>query len=721
MQGVAGAEIASMIGRGMIDANTAITDLHNAVTQTHSLTGDQAAGVLAGMILAQYTTSGESLSISTAAQSEVNALISGGQLDANHAMTAFAVAAGTAGYSALPLLNDMELIAQQNNLSATQVASDIGDTVAHGDLTGQQACTVLAAMATEWSYTGTNPMVQAAGHEIADLVANHGVAPADAMAGITAAYNQQQLMEAQLPGLLLTAVDANPALADAAGAELASQFTRDPFYTMHALSQFETAVSSFGLSADTAIEVLLGTSHHGQAGFASQVVVDLVQNHSWNLNQAMTAIETQTTSATADGAVSLLLGLATNGGYGATYEPAAEAALVYMIQHGQIDAAQAANDIAPGLAGQVYSYSSSHMVAAVTDPFYGFQTLHMLMTIATAGTSDAVSGVTAALDGLVTAHNNGTGGCAPMDLLTGLADSVGSYGAANPARDAATTQAISHLVTTGAVDANAAIEVISNAMISGAPASGKTALCNEIIAIAQIANLSPAQVMADVMANPPQNTNATPDIVLAMLAGHGSQWQAAAVPALLGMIGGWAYPTGDNMASWLPSLMLIDDQPVDNIVSLLTALVGDGSTAVSPSAAGAEVATLIGGNHISATQAMADIHSALVNGQLGGDAALKLLANLASNSVSAQPAVNLELRALIVRRFADHSRRTRDRRAQRAPGRRAEHQQHSAGGGAHRRAHACWRRATQPWPSSRASAPRPVTPTSTARRRSFTA
>jgi hypothetical protein len=46
MQNIAGAEIASLIGRGVLDANTAMTDLHNAVTQGYSLTGEQATGIL---------------------------------------------------------------------------------------------------------------------------------------------------------------------------------------------------------------------------------------------------------------------------------------------------------------------------------------------------------------------------------------------------------------------------------------------------------------------------------------------------------------------------------------------------------------------------------------------------------------------------------------------------------------------------------------------------
>jgi len=68
-QSIAGAEIASLIGRGIIDATTAMADLHNAVTQTHSLTGEQAAGILAGMVLAQTNTPGEAASIGAALSS----------------------------------------------------------------------------------------------------------------------------------------------------------------------------------------------------------------------------------------------------------------------------------------------------------------------------------------------------------------------------------------------------------------------------------------------------------------------------------------------------------------------------------------------------------------------------------------------------------------------------------------------------------------------------
>ncbi len=645
-QQAAGAEIASLIGRGIIDATTAINDLHTAVTQTQSMTGTEAAGVLAGMVAAQYTTPGESQNISTGAVTEVTNLINAGALDPHEAITAFASLAGT--QASFPLISDINTIAQGSHLSALQVATDIGNAVVDGALTGQQAVSVLAGIAMDWTGTTSN-MVAAAGHEIADLVANHGVAPADAMAGITSAYYQGELWEPQLPGLLLSAVDANPALADAAATELAGEFSRNPGYATNAANQFESAVRSLGISADTAIDLLLGTAQHGQSGFASQVIVDLVENNTWNMNQAMAAIESHTTSATVDGAVSLLMGLATNGGYASTFAPPAEAALVTMIQNGQIDAAQAANDIAPHLATPVYSYNAGGMVPAVNDPFYGPHTLQMLMSVATAGTSDAVSGVTAALDALITAHNNGTGGCAPLDIVTALANSVGSYSAAtaNPVLDAAITQQLTGLVSSGAVDANAAIEAISNCIVASSPYTGKVALSNEIVAIAGLANLTPAQVVADVLANPPQNTNASPSVVLGMLAGHGTDWQAAAVTGLLSLVGSSGYPTGDSLVTSLPSYLMAYNVPADNVVGLLAALVGDGTTAVHASAVGAQIASLISSGHIDVAHAITDIHTTLTHNNLGGDAALALLANLALNSTSAQPAVNLEMRALV--------------------------------------------------------------------------
>ena len=147
------------------------------------------------------------------------------------------------------------------------------------------------------------------------------------MAAVTSAeYMGSNGLDAdrQIPALMFAMVDANPALADAAGVELGTAVTNDPFYSFN--GAFHSAVTSLGISADDTMAVLMGASHAGATWFASEMVVQLYVNHTFNISQEMASIQSHvTTSGLADDAVKLLYGLV-NSGYASTYQQPADGA-----------------------------------------------------------------------------------------------------------------------------------------------------------------------------------------------------------------------------------------------------------------------------------------------------------------------------------------------------------------------------------------------------------
>ena len=626
-QSIAGAEIASLIGRGIIDATTAMADLHNAVTQTHSLTGEQAAGILAGMVLAQTNTPGEASSIATAATTEVSNLINASALTADHAITAFAGLAMQPGGSVM--LTEINSLAQQYSLTPAQVGADIVASVDNGDLTGTQGITVLASLAT--SFIGLNhPFVETAGHEIAALITGHNIDPTDAMAAVTSAeyMGSNGLSDRQIPALMFAMVDANPALADAAGVELGTAVTNDPFYSFN--GAFHSAVTSLGISADDTMAVLMGASHAGATWFASEMVVQLYVNHTFNISQEMASIQSHvTTSGLADDAVKLLYGLV-NSGYASTYQQPAETALVAMINNHQITATQAAND----LLGFVTDSTSR-----------GFE---LLMAIGTSNAPDAASAVSAAV-----AHYVQSQGASyvvhALGSMVGGSNSVPD----NPALDALVFQQINLLVSTGVMTPDAAIDALADVAVTTFRSTGKEALCNEILSIAAIASppLSGAHVIAEVMAHAPAGYEIDTILVLGFLAGHGHDLQVAAGAALVTLIDPNNYylstpaAAANDVAFWITSGA--SNLSAASAIALLTAAVGSGSTPISPDIAATAIATMITNAHVPPAQVTANIHAAVVSGVLGGDAALVLLANLAANAPTAQVAINTEMLALV--------------------------------------------------------------------------
>src|SRR5437762_1336396 len=71
--------------------------------------------------------------------------------------------------------------ATQDGTSAAQIASDVGNALTAYDITGEQAAAVL----THVAFLSTDPLMKAAvGVEIAQLVTDHHLTVAEAMAGI---------------------------------------------------------------------------------------------------------------------------------------------------------------------------------------------------------------------------------------------------------------------------------------------------------------------------------------------------------------------------------------------------------------------------------------------------------------------------------------------------------------------------------------------------------
>lgn len=643
MQSIAGAEIASLVGRGLLDANTAITDLHTAVTQSHSLTGDQAAGVLAGMMLAQSLTPGESATIVTTAHAELGALVSAGALTADHALTAIASVAGSQYQSGgFSLISEMTTFANQNSMTPAQIAADISATVDNHDVTGTTAVSLLTSMADRY---GGMDIVHAAGHEIAELVAHHGVSVADAIAGVDAVSFST---EYTVIPLLATAGTENHDLLAPAGTEIAHMLGSDPYFWTQARNQFEGLVANGSLSLDNAITMLVaaaaGDPQHGvnaQSGWASQVAVDLITQRHFDAAVVMADIESAVTAghASADGAVALLTGIAMNGGYGASLAPQAETELVAMINHGVVSATQAANDIANALLPSAATGASSYST------FYSHQALAMLASIGQVGTPEAEAAVVAALTTIANQAGNSPQGLTAGYLVSSLGLAVGSGGAA---LDTAIAHEISALVAAGTISANDAIIALGDAVAETHRTAAKPAICNEIAALAATGQIPPAQVMADLLTASPSGLEFESAVAMAMLSGRGSDWQAAASSELVAMVTTGRLDAGSVIWAVQFAVTQVNLMPADQGIGLLAAAVGDGTTPIHADAVGVSIAAMISGGRINATDAMGAVHAAITGGRLNVDAAVSMLANIAAQNATAAIAVNTELRALIL-------------------------------------------------------------------------
>ena len=416
---------------------------------------------------------------------------------------------------------------------------------------------------------------------------------------------------------------------------------RDPFFHSSAQSQFETQVSNGTLSLDDATTMLVGVAGgdpdhgiHGQSGWASNIAVDLITQQHFSASDVMTDIQNAVTAgASGDAAVALLLGIATNGGYGASLAPAADAALVHMLDQGQIDPAHAATSIAQMIGPNAYN------------AFYSGQAMQTLLSIGESTAPGAESAVTGALQNLLT-----SGAFDGAHLVSLMAGQVGANtaGGVNTEFDTAVLREVTDLVTTGAVNADTAITSLADAGATTFRVFGRPEIAAEIETIAAASHLSAAQVMADVMASNAVNSNAGGVMaMLSFLSGGGQDYQAAAASSLLSLVDGVHFTMAAASSAGLARWCLVRGLNVDTGVSLMAALVGDGTTAVHADAAASQIASLISGSQIGAAQAMADIHASVANGVLGGDAALALLANIAANATTARIAVNNEMLALV--------------------------------------------------------------------------
>ncbi|WP_398480637.1 hypothetical protein [Tardiphaga sp.] len=627
MQAIAGAEIATLIARGFIDATAAMADLHEAVTQTHSLTGVQAAGILGGVIQAQYTMLGDYPALAPAAATEISNLIGDHALTADQAVTTLAALAGQDQYLNWGLMNQIANMAQQYAMPAADIVADVTAAVDDHDLTGLQAIAVLTALTTYLPLTGTAPYVDLAGHAIGDLASTHNIDPDD----IRTVLNDNIFgTDTRLPGLFLSMVEANESLAEMAGGILAQRMAGDIFSWTPVMNQFKAAVADFGIASDDAIALLIGVAHGNRTAWAAELIAQLVvQTHVFSMTEVMTGIHNGAeTTAMADGAVALLYGLATNGGYGPTFAPTAEAELVALIESGKITAAQAATDL---LANATASRS-----------------LEMLMMVGTANVPDAADAVTAAVQSLVSTY----GGVAVVHGLVGLVGGTASI-YYDPAIGPIVFDQVSALVASGALTVHEAIETLADVATSTIRASGREAIADAIVALAAAAvpPLSAAQIMADVMTVRPAASSDNTILLLAFLAGHNHDLAAAAGGALAGMLDPNDWPVSQpsfvvgSVTNWIGSLSTLS---VEAAVALLSAAVGNGQTAIPADIAGAGLSWLVTNENIAPVAITDAIHGSTVSGLTTGALALVMLAHFASSAGStAQIAINNEIRALV--------------------------------------------------------------------------
>ncbi|MDB5598164.1 MAG: hypothetical protein JWN71_208 [Xanthobacteraceae bacterium] len=632
LQGIAGAEIATIIGRGELTAADAMTEIHNAVATSHTLTAEQAVGLLSGIMVGQYTTQGVDPSVGDAARAEILNLVHGNQISADHAIGAIAAAASDApAYSQRWALSPIAILASENHIPAAQVVDDVTSAFDAQHMPATQLVEMLTLIGGS---SQDAQMAGAVGTEIGQLVAGHKITAADAMASMHTAAAGGSLMWMQALPMLGAAVDANGDLAAVAGAEFGSMVnTYDSYGQTLATNQLRNLVTSHVLSADEAVVMLAGMAEAGHAAAATTAIVNLYVNNHLSVAQVMADIQTAVAANALNGshAVELLVALNSDGGYGPSFATAVSGAMSTLVTSGEVTA-QAAVDV---VAGRVSS-AAQYLAYGDQYQYYFAKALGSLMALAASDAPGMDAAVTASLTHLLE-----SGSVSASKLVSTLASQMGVGNTAE-----AIGEQIVALVSAHALTADEAVTALTiGTDVSMAP---KQQIAHAIAGLIESGLLTAAQAMADIANARYQIGSSEYGAVnlMALVAGQNPTLIAEAAAAIPSILTDW-YKASDAIYA-IHNAMTLDRMPVDIGIALLTAMVGDGHTAVPASAVGTEIGALISQNKITATQATADVHAAVTGHTMGVDAAVALLANAAAGASSAvQIAINSELSALI--------------------------------------------------------------------------
>ena len=630
----AGAEIASLIARGSITADAAMTGIHNAVT-SHTLTGEQAVGLLAGVIVEQ-TTYNESPTINAAARGEIAALVAGHHVTVDQAITTLAAVAGDATPSTqLNVASEILSLASQYQLPAAQIASDISGAVYSHDLPAEDAVSMLASVVSQSTDTS---LAAAAGQQIATLVHDQQITPAEAMSEIAGVFGTFALTSAQAIPMFAAAVEANGDLLSTVGAEL-GRLVANGSLQLTALGDLDRAVTSHVISADSALMILTAIYHGVTAadpnynrvftGNAINAIYTEIAHlvSSGEITAVRALQDIASVAASQSLSVSDVYSLMRSSGPTGTLLDMAVAEVGALIASGNTTAAAVLAEI--GAIAAAYPYPAE----------VALKVLSVLLPWAASGAAGAADVLTTAMDSLIASGQITGNDC--VGVLSGYLD-TNAVGVSNIAMSMITS-----LVEDGRTSAGYVIALLVSAG-NYASATQLEAYGQEINVLITRGFVTAAEAAADAVA-PFQNTWGgayTATRLLAALSGANADFAAAAYEQVAAFVNAGKLSTSDfNLAisGCLRGHMLTADQAMTMMLN-----VASHCPTAFQAAVGTGIATLIGSGAIPVALAIADLHSAIASHVLTIGQAFSVLSGLAAGgNAIVQAAAYGEVHALV--------------------------------------------------------------------------
>ena len=675
---IAGYDIAALIGRGQITATQAVADISGAL-RAHTLTADQAAGVLTGVGF-----SSTNAATQLAAGNAIGQLIASGQIGAIQAVNdiSSAFASGSADraltFSLSAYLTISEGLAAtggnaggiaagdiffgqvvNGNLTPAQAITNINNAIGAHALTAAQAIPLIAAFASQ--DTSFGQVSAATATAIGTAAANE----------IVSLVTSRQVTADQAVGALSGVAGAGTAtLAAAAGSEIYALVAAGQLNASRAVTDINNAVNAHSLTAAQAIPLVVSfaaqNGNFGQQAAGAGEIVALVSGHQLTADQAVTVLAAAASQGAAaaaivgydiaalvtanqiagrnavgdvagvaglnpDRAAAIYAGIALGTTDPAT-QVAAGAGIGQLIAGHRLTADQAFADIAatggnvlPALtvAQNVALLEGIAVTGGVAGELAAGGALYSLVSHGRLSATDALANI----DGAVAAHLLTAAQAIP--LIVGFAAQTGNFG-----QQTAGANEISALVAGHQITADQAV----GALAAAASLGGAAALIAgyDVASLVSHGQITPAQAVTDLGAAVTAHVLSADQAVSALTGLAGTSTDPAAQLAAgagIGRLIAGHQLSGDQVLADIGNAIATHILPALTTAQSVAVFEGIASTGglAGGLAAGNGLYGLVASNALTATQAIAAISSAVAAHALTAAEAIPALIGLASN------------------------------------------------------------------------------------------
>ncbi|WP_407048088.1 beta strand repeat-containing protein [Methyloraptor flagellatus] len=655
----AGSEIATLIASGVLGASQAMTDVASAVT-AKTLTGDQAVTLLASTIAvgtgaAQTAAAGQIAGMITAgtvtatkALTDISAALTAKTITADQTVSVLTAVAG-AGTPALQttVCQQLQSMVFNRTISTTQLMTDVGATALSKGCTADQAINLLVRLGVS-----SNAAMNAAGAEIATLIAAGAIGASQAMADVGQATTARTISGDQAVAMIAAAIGAgSAAIQSAAAGQLAALASSGALTSSQIVTDLGTALTAKVITVDQMAGTLIGLSVAADANVqrdATAKLVSMINGATISASQAMTDLDVAVAAkvCSADQAVTLVAGIVNATGTPAV-QLAASKEIGALIASGAITPAKALADIGACVGKTCTADTAVNLMLMVggagpasTLGAVGAQ-ISKLCDLSIA-TSQVIADVRSArANGIITTDQTVAvlGSIAGAGSLGVLTTAVGEIGSMVQGGAVSATQAAADVASMATASAAAPDQIVKALTVLGASSvPGLTAAAaQQMTALIEGGTITAAQAMADVgsvvaaigysVAEPVVN------LIVRVAVGGSAATQAAIGTEIATLITSGAISPTLAMAD-IGSAINKGACTADQAMNLLMRIGTSASTAIQTAVAG-EIATLIASGSISATQAMADVGAAVAAKAVSADQAVMILACTAPSSASA--------------------------------------------------------------------------------------